>query len=353
MPRTKIAYRTTIPWDGGELSPLTDKSKAVPAFGGTPLIQDILNGEPRPINDVRSRGNWAGMGNDEDVSKSYREDGDEFMLRTRLRNIDTERALKKNRSRKLDWVVEMEDGTEYDFTDAQTAKTVMDRMNKPYRRIFRRMAQTVEHSHTNAIAKALQSCVVVESTSSSGTELGAGFHIGGGVFMTCAHVIKSYTRRVMPHAGETSGFSIKLRKKDSESQATLIAIDYSKDIALVRADFNVPALKIANTEDVMVGEEVFSIGNPRGFEDNVSDGIVSSKNRTVFLHEGAPSFIFTDAHVLPGNSGGPLLLYRTGDVIGMMTMIVGGGTSLYGLNAALPGEFMLSFMQENNVSTMK
>jgi S1-C subfamily serine protease len=345
MPRTKLSYRTTTPWEDGAISPLTDKSRAVPLFGDTPLIQDIIEGKGTKINDIHSRGQWA-MDRDEDVEKNYREEGDEFMLRHRLLE-DRARALSKNVPKKYRWYAEMEDGTELEFFDEDTAIKTLDSSKRPYRRLFRRLAQVSQRP--DIIAKALESCVVVESISTDGTmEIGAGFCVAPGIFVTCAHVIRRYDRASMPSGGFGGNFTIMLKMREKKAPAELLAINYIKDVAVVKSSMNAPSLNMA-VEDVAVGEDVFAIGNPRAFEAEVSSGIVGGKNRKVLLHEGAPRYLFTDAHVLPGNSGGPLLLYRTGEVIGMMAMIVGGGQGLYGLNAALPARDISGFLKDNGI----
>lgn len=83
--------------------------------------------------------------------------------------------------------------------------------------------------------------------------------------------------------------------------------------------------------------DVIAVGSPKGYENNVSESIVGGKDRIVFFFEGAPEYIFTDAQVLPGNSGGPLIELDTGTVINMMSLII-PAEGLYGLNAALPVE---------------
>jgi len=343
----KVSYRTSMPFDGG-LSPLTDRSRAVPLFGDTPLIQDIMNGEVSKITDVRSRGEWA-WGRDKDVDKSYREQGDEFMMDDKLLQLDKQRAVQKMDSDRQ-WVVEFEDGTTMSFPDKETAIRKLEEIKKPYTRIFQKTAQAATDTGPEKVAKGLNSSVMVETTGEGGVrEVGAGFCLGQGIFITCAHVVKRYNKQNLPQ-GATGVSGIAIKKLSESHPAEMVRIDFSKDIAVLRSRFPAEPLKLGDSKDYLVGDEVFVIGCPRGFEDNVSDGIVSSKDRRIFWHEGAPEYIFTDAHVLPGNSGGPMIAYSTGEVVGMMAMIIGADAGLYGLNAAIPAEEIRRVLKEAGIS---
>ena len=80
-------------------------------------------------------------------------------------------------------------------------------------------------------------------------------------------------------------------------------------------------IKTGNSENIRIGETVYAIGNPIGYEfrRTVTSGIISSKNRTIKLEENntvsyMSDLIQTDATINPGNSGGPLI-YPNGEVI--------------------------------------
>ena len=116
--------------------------------------------------------------------------------------------------------------------------------------------------------------------------------------------------------------------------------DKDLDISIVKIDAkNLPYLKLGNSEQVRVGETVYAIGNPIGFEfrRTVTTGIISAKNRTIKLEEEDNSsymsdLIQTDATINPGNSGGPLIL-SNGEVIGINTVKI---TSAEGIGFAIP-----------------
>ena len=84
---------------------------------------------------------------------------------------------------------------------------------------------------------------------------------------------------------------------------------------------NLKYINLGDSSKIRVGETVYAIGNPIGFEfrRTVTSGIISSKNRTIKLEEKDSAsymsdLIQTDATINPGNSGGPLI-YPNGDVI--------------------------------------
>jgi serine protease Do len=97
---------------------------------------------------------------------------------------------------------------------------------------------------------------------------------------------------------------------------------------------DLPTVKIANADDVKVGEWVLAIGSPYGFENTVTSGIVSAKARALPGDTYVP-FIQTDVAVNPGNSGGPLFNMK-GEVIGINSQIYSRSGGYQGLSFAVP-----------------
>jgi len=126
---------------------------------------------------------------------------------------------------------------------------------------------------------------------------------------------------------------IEVRLKDGRKfTGEVKGVDPNTDIAVVKikATGLTPA-KLGDSDASRVGEFVLAIGAPFELNDTVTVGHVSAKGR-VFEHEADLDFIQTDAKILPGNSGGPLVnLY--GEVIGINTMIEGLDT---GIGFAVP-----------------
>ena len=61
------------------------------------------------------------------------------------------------------------------------------------------------------------------------------------------------------------------------------------------------------------------------------------------FYENAPEYIFVDLSVFPGSSGGPIVKESTGEVVGMVTLIITDDETEYGLNAGLPAEYIEQF----------
>jgi len=90
-------------------------------------------------------------------------------------------------------------------------------------------------------------------------------------------------------------------------RAKAIGTDPQTDIALVKVDANnLPALTLADSDKVEIGDVVLAVGNPFGIGQTVTRGIVSAKNR-VTSSKMDEDFIQTDAAINPGNSGGALV----------------------------------------------
>lgn len=125
---------------------------------------------------------------------------------------------------------------------------------------------------------------------------------------------------------------------NKEYSARIIGADKTTDLALIKIDGkNLPAIIIANSDDVKVGEWVLAVGNPLGLNNTVTAGIVSAKART--MGEGVSSMIQTDAAINQGNSGGALV-NTSGQLIGINAMIYSQTGSNIGYGFAIPTTIM-------------
>lgn len=165
---------------------------------------------------------------------------------------------------------------------------------------------------------------------------------GSGFFITTDGYIMT-NRHVVEDADE-----LEVQTNDKKRYtAKLVGIDPHLDLAIVKIELDkpAPALPLGDSDALRVGEWAIAIGNPLYFENSVTVGVISGKDRT---QVGAPTdigdYIQTDAAINFGNSGGPLLNAR-GEVIGINTAIIRGGgsqfsggpdNSLEGLGFALP-----------------
>ncbi|UCE49980.1 MAG: trypsin-like peptidase domain-containing protein [Phycisphaerales bacterium] len=109
-----------------------------------------------------------------------------------------------------------------------------------------------------------------------------------------------------------------------EFPAKIISADETKDLAVmtIATDEKLPFIRLGRSNDLMIGETVIAIGNPYGYSNTVTSGVVSAVGRDIQVAEGMwlRGLIQTDAPINPGNSGGPLLNIN-GELIGVNTAI--------------------------------
>ncbi|OUL24971.1 serine protease [Nostoc sp. RF31YmG] len=144
--------------------------------------------------------------------------------------------------------------------------------------------------------------------------LGSGFILDkSGLVLTNAHVVDKADR-------------VTVRLKDGRTfDGTVKGIDEVTDLAVVKinAGNDLPVAPLGSSSNVQVGDWAIAVGNPLGFDNTVTLGIVSTLKRSsaqVGITDKRLDFIQTDAAINPGNSGGPLLNGQ-GEVIGINTAI--------------------------------
>jgi serine protease Do len=120
---------------------------------------------------------------------------------------------------------------------------------------------------------------------------------------------------------------------ETEFEASVVGKDPKTDLALIKVDVDgkLPEAPLGDSDALRMGDWVLAIGNPFGLKYTLTAGIVSAKGREI----GAgpyDDFIQTDASINPGNSGGPLINMK-GEVVGINTAIIAGGT---GIGFAIP-----------------
>lgn len=123
-----------------------------------------------------------------------------------------------------------------------------------------------------------------------------------------------------------------------ELEAKIVGRDPLTDVAILKIDAEgLPAIQIADSDLIEVGDMVFAIGNPMGVGLTVTQGIVSATNRSIGIYgqEGYESFIQTDASINPGNSGGALIDAK-GRLIGVNSAILSQSGGNIGIGFAIP-----------------
>jgi serine protease Do len=159
-----------------------------------------------------------------------------------------------------------------------------------------------------------------------------------GYIVTNLHVVK-----------DAETIEVVLNNKKKSFEAKLIGTDPSTDLALLKIEStDLPAISIANSDDLQIGEWVVAVGNPFNLTSTVTAGIVSAKGRNInIVNNQFPieSFIQTDAAINPGNSGGALVNLN-GELVGINTAIFSKTGSYTGYGFAIPANIVAKAVKD-------
>jgi S1-C subfamily serine protease len=156
----------------------------------------------------------------------------------------------------------------------------------------------------------------------------------GFVWDTAGHVVTNF------HVIQNSDAARVTLADHSNWPAKTVGVAPEKDIAVLQIQApasRLRALAIGSSQNLRVGQKVFAIGNPFGFDQTLTTGIISALGREIQSASGAPirDVVQTDAAINPGNSGGPLL-DSAGRVIGINTAIYSPSGASSGIGFAIP-----------------
>jgi putative serine protease PepD len=168
-------------------------------------------------------------------------------------------------------------------------------------------ATAVQNQFVNVVDRVSPQVVQIQTNQGLGSGI---VYDGNGDIVTNAHV-----------AGNSRQFLVTLAGGDKHA-ATLVGTDPTNDIAVIHLSGAKPSpATFADSSGVQSGDIVFAIGNPLGLQSSVTQGIVSSLNRSVSEGNGVTlsNVIQTSAEINPGNSGGALV-DLSGHVVGVPTL---------------------------------
>ena len=214
-------------------------------------------------------------------------------------------------------------------------------------------------SFVEASKKSTSSVVFIKTTSQVQRNSGFGSFFGFDPFGSIGKVSSSGSGVIMSQDGyivtnnhviaNAESITVTLNKKKKEYPATVVGVDPSTDLALIKIETTkLPAIEIGNSETLEVGEWVLAVGNPFNLNSTVTAGIVSAKGRNInIVNNQFPieSFIQTDAAINPGNSGGALVDVN-GKLVGINTAIASKTGSYAGYGFAIPVNMVAKIVKD-------
>lgn len=178
-----------------------------------------------------------------------------------------------------------------------------------------------------------------EKGSTEGVAIGSGsgvIYSRDGYIITNNHVIEGADAIQVMHEKRTY-------------DAKLVGTDPKMDIAVLKIEAdNLPAITIASSADVAIGDWVLAVGNPFNLTSTVTAGIVSaigSESNSVRENFPIELYIQTDAAINPGNSGGALV-NTNGDLVGINTSIISRTGSYAGYGFAVPSDVVVKIVED-------
>ena len=183
-------------------------------------------------------------------------------------------------------------------------------------------------------AKATPSVCAVYCVYGDAEGMGSGVILDtDGNILTNYHVIEDAT-----------AISVTIQGKSYD--ATVVGTDSSSDLAVIHAELGsdvVIPMEIGDSDALVVGDWVMTVGSPFGLEQSCSQGIVSSLYRNELMTSSSGNTIYAnliqvDAAINPGNSGGALV-NSEGQLVGICTLYSSDTQSFAGIGFAIPGNY--------------
>jgi S1-C subfamily serine protease len=206
-----------------------------------------------------------------------------------------------------------------------TPRTDLDAVEQATIKLFQSASPSVVFVTTLAVRRDFYSLNVLQIPRGNGT---------GFIWDNHGHIVTN--RHVLENAD-----AARVTLVDGSSyQAKLVGVSPENDLAVLRIEASQPKLPpifVGRSDNLLVGQSVFAIGNPFGLDQTLSRGVISGLGREIATSQGGTitGLIQTDAAINPGNSGGPLL-DSAGRLIGVNTAIFSPTGAYAGIGFAIP-----------------
>lgn len=169
-----------------------------------------------------------------------------------------------------------------------------------------------------------------------GMVVGSGFFIDENLILTNNHVVENGESLTITTRNSNKPYNIEIVASDKVSDVAIVKI-VDLEFEGFKKHNNPTILELETSDNIVLGEMVYSIGHPWGFAWSISQGIISGTDRR-FPDETTPKYYLqTDAKIYSGNSGGPLI-DENGKVVGMNTQVYVNAGGSFGF--AIPGELL-------------
>ena len=192
--------------------------------------------------------------------------------------------------------------------------------------IYKKTGPSVVKITTSQVLLSFYPLNIPDDSSGSGVIINS-----DGYILTNSHVIEN-----------TAKLNVILFDK-SKYSASVVGVDPDNDLAVIKInpDKKLHAIDIGDSSDLEVGQKVFAIGDPFGFDSTMTTGIISNIGRKLKAKNGRviQNIIQTDAAINPGNSGGPLIDTK-GELIGLNMAIFSPTSANAGIGFAIPSSII-------------
>lgn len=220
-----------------------------------------------------------------------------------------------------------QNSTNYDFS--QNDGIIINQYEPPERKESTYMNDDGTYTVAGVAKYASDSIISIyiydKNATNTPTGMGSGIIFSDkGYILTNAHVI------------EDANYMVGILNDNTPIQLSLVGMNSELDIAVLQTDYtDISVATMGNSDSVILGEQVVAIGSPAGLTGTITEGIVSSIDRTYTTSDNVDrTFIQTDSAISPGNSGGALLnMY--GQVIGVTSLKISQNETYEGLGFAI------------------
>ncbi len=205
--------------------------------------------------------------------------------------------------------------------------------------------------------KALPSVVYVEVLASQSNMFGFGGTESSGSLVpvsTGSGVVITEDGYIITNAHVIEGAeAVEVTIEGEVYSADIVGSDNSSDVAVLKVQngSGFTPVELGDSDELIIGEWVMTIGSPFGLEQSVATGIVSATNRSQIVDNTTgestiyPNMIQTDAAINPGNSGGALV-NQEGQLIGINTLIASSSGNYSGVGFAIPVNYAMDIAQQ-------